>query len=251
MKVKVNRILLHNHSTWSDGHMSLNAIARLGEYLHVSAVVMSEHDYYFSPTKWQDYIEACRQASTPRCAIIPGIEYSSPNDDIHIVTMGTPHYHGARKDLVETISALRAEGGAAILAHPRRRDCFDKVSRELISVLDGIEIWNRKVDGLKPVEAYFKFALNHSLATTVVMDLHTWRQIFPMWNEIGAGAQILDGNIVATALRKRQISPACVLGKLRPGLERGSSLSLKTLAVAERSRLFLRDIRDAVFPASA
>src|SRR5258708_39714909 len=105
--MKIHRVVLHNHSTWSDGTMSLATIARLGENLRVSAVIMSEHDFDFTLPKWQDYVEACRLASTPKCQIVPGIEYSSPNDDIHIVTMGTPRFHGARNDLVETISAVR------------------------------------------------------------------------------------------------------------------------------------------------
>jgi hypothetical protein len=237
-------VFLHNHSTWSDGHMSLNTIARLGARLGASAVVMSEHDFDFTPTKWGDYVQACREASTVRCDIIPGIEYSSPDDDIHVVTMGTSRFHGARRDLPETLSWVRQEGGAAVLAHPGRRDSFNKISQDLVDVLDGIEIWNRKVDGLLPVNDYFRFAQNRGLAPIVAMDLHTWRQIFPMWNEIPAGPKPLDGNIVATALRKRLIAPACIMGKLEAGLDRGFSPALGTLAAAEQFRRILRNIRD-------
>jgi hypothetical protein len=241
-------VWLHNHSTWSDGHISLRAIARLGELLGASAVVMSEHDFDFTPTKWEDYVEACRVASTTKCVIIPGVEYSSPDDDIHVVTMGTSHFHGARQDLVETLSAVRTEGGAAVLAHPRRRDSFHKISEDLVATLDGVEIWNRKVDGLSPVDIYFRLARNRGLAPIVAMDLHTWRQIFPMWNEMSAGPEPLDGNAVAAALRNRQIAPACILGKLEAGLDSGFSFALSTLAVAERLRGLLRDLRDAARP---
>jgi predicted metal-dependent phosphoesterase TrpH len=242
----IQRVLLHNHSTWSDGHMSLSTIARLGELLGASAVVMSEHDYDFTSLKWDDYIIACRQASTQKCTVVPGIEYSSHNGDIHIVTVGTPCFHGTYRDLVDTITAVRAEGGAAVLAHPRRRDCFDKITNEVLAVLDGVEIWNRKVDGLLPARLYFEFARSHALATTVGMDLHAWRQIFPMWNEIDAGSEPLDGKIVATALRQRKIAPACILGELAASLEGGFSIALGTLASAERARCILRDTRDVV-----
>jgi hypothetical protein len=236
---------LHNHSTWSDGQLSLNAIARLGEYLGASAVVMSEHDFDFTQMKWEDYLPACQEASTRKCVIIPGIEYSSPNDDIHVVTMGTGRFHGARRDLPETLSSVRSAGGAAVLAHPRRRGSFNKMSEDLVSALDGIEIWNRKVDGLLPVDAYFRLARNRGLAPIVAMDLHTWRQVFPIWNEIPAGQQPLDGNSVAAALRNRQIAPACITGRLEPGLDRGSSLTLIALAIAEQFRRLLRDRQDA------
>jgi hypothetical protein len=159
--------------------------------------------------------------------------------------MGTSLFHGARNDLFETLSSVRSEGGAAVLAHPTRRDSFNKISSELLDLLDGIEIWNRKVDGLSPVSVYFKFARDHGLASIVAMDLHTWRQVFPMWNEMPAGSQPLDGNTIAAALRKRVIAPACILGKLEAGLDRGSSLTLNTLAAAEQFRRLLRNIRDA------
>jgi hypothetical protein len=242
--LKTDRVLLHNHSTWSDGHMSLTAIARVGERLGAAAVVMSEHDFDFSPTKWEEYVPACQQASTAKCVIIPGIEYSSPNDDIHVVTMGTSRFHGARRDLRETLTAIRSDGGATVLAHPRRRDCFDKVSGDLLDLLDGIEFWNRKVDGLSPVNTYFAFARDRGLAPIVAMDLHTWRQVFPLWNEVPVGPEALDGNRVAAALHKRIIAPACFLGKLEAGLDRGSSLTLASLAAAERFRRLVRDIRD-------
>jgi hypothetical protein len=227
--------------------MSLDTVARLGEYLGASAVVMSEHDYEFTSLKWDDYTSACRQASTRKCAVVPGIEYSSSNDDIHIVTVGTPYFHGARRNLVDTITAVRAEGGAAILAHPSRRNCFDKITADVLAVLDGVEIWNRKADGLLPAKAYFNFARSHGLATTVGMDLHAWRQVFPMWNEIDAGPGPLDGKIVATALRQRQIAPACMLGSLASGLEGGHSITLGILASTERARRVLRWVRDVSF----
>jgi hypothetical protein len=113
-------------------------------------------------------------------------------------------------------------------------------------VIDGIEIWNRKVDGLLPAKLYFDFARSYALATTVGMDLHAWRQIFPMWNKIDGGAEPLDGKIVATALRQRKITPACVLGGVAASFEGGFSIALGTLASAERARCILRDMRDVI-----
>lgn len=238
--------MLHNHSTWSDGRLSLGAVARVGERLGASAVLMSEHDFDFNPLKWDAYVAACREASTAKCAIIPGIEYSSPDEDLHVVTMGTPRFHGARQDLVTTLTAIRRDGGAGILAHPRRRDALSKVSDRLLEVVDGIEVWNRKTDGLRPVNAYFQFARDRGLAPIAAMDLHTWRQIFPMWNEISEGSEPLSGGVVAAALRKREISPACILGRVEPGLARRFSLALCALTAAEQLRRLLRDARTAI-----
>jgi hypothetical protein len=242
----ISRILLHNHSTWSDGRMSLDRIVRLGARLGAAAVVMSEHDFYFTPQKWEEYVNACQLASTERCTIIPGIEYSSPSDKIHVITMGSPYFYGARGDLVETLAAVRAAGGASVLAHPSRKGCFEMLSGEVINLLDAVEIWNRKVDGLLPVKAYFEFARSLNLATTVGMDLHSWRQIFPMWNEIDVHDGI-DGKSVALALRARAIKPAaCLIGKLENSLNAKSSLALTSLAAAEKCRCMLRNLRDGI-----
>ena len=169
-----------------------------------------------------------------------------PNDDIHVVTMGASDFHGARRDLVETLSVVRNHGGAAVLAHPRRRDALRGVTTELLDMLDGIEIWNRKLDGLMPVAAYIEFARNNGLSPVVAMDLHTWRQVFPMWNEIQAGDKQIDGDVVAQALRERQIAPGCIAGKLQTSFNGGFSLGLIFLAVAEHVRRHLRDVRDSI-----
>jgi hypothetical protein len=228
--------------------MPLEVIARIGERLGAAAIVMSEHDFDFDASKWECYLHACQRASTARCTIVPGIEYSSSNDDIHVVTVGSSDFHGARRDLVETLSAVREGGGAAILAHPRRRDAFHKAGNELLELLDGIEIWNRKLDGLIPVDAFYKFARSNSLAPIVAMDLHTWRQIFPMWNEIPAGSDPIEGSMIANALRRRETTPACIAGKLGAALDRGFSLGLSALAIAENLRCLVRGVRDAVRP---
>jgi predicted metal-dependent phosphoesterase TrpH len=228
--------------------MSLDGIAKLGEKLGATAVVMSEHDYCFTPLKWDEYLVACRQASTSRCKVIPGIEYSSPDDDFHVLSVGTPRFHGARRDLVDTLAEIRAEGGATVLAHPSRKNCFGKITPEILDQLDAIEIWNRKTDGLLPVKSYFQFSRARELGTTVGMDLHTWRQIFPMWNEIYSDSRVLDGRSIAASLRQRETVPACIVGKLAPCLGSDVSPALMILSAAERCRRVIRDMRDAIQP---
>jgi predicted metal-dependent phosphoesterase TrpH len=244
----ISRVLLHNHSTWSDGRMSLSGIAKLGARLGAAAVVMSEHDYYFSTPKWEEYVVACKQASIAECVIVPGIEYSSPNDDFHVLSVGTPRFHGARRDLIETLAEVRAEGGATVLAHPSRRNCFEKITSEMLGQLDAIEIWNRKADGLLPIRSYFDFARLHNLGATVGMDLHTWKQIFPMWNEVVSGSAAVDGALIATSLRRRQTVPACITGKLATSFVSIGSPALATLSMAETCRRVVRDMRDVIRP---
>ena len=238
------RILLHNHSVWSDGQMSLQTVAKWGLRFGADAVVMSEHDYHFTQTKWDDYKEACREASTNKCKIIPGIEYSSPADQIHIPTVGVDRFYGARRDIVELLSDIKAGGGAAVLAHPTRKNALAYLSADAENLLDGIEIWNRKVDGVLPVRSHYQLARTRNLATTIGMDLHTYRQVFPMWNEIETTSASLDGQSIADAIRARRITPACIFGKIAPGLGDRPSAAIRLLSATERLRRLARDFRD-------
>ena len=82
-------IALHNHSRWSyDGSWSLKGLARFFGTLGYDAVMMTEHDTGFDPDAFAAYRAECAAASTVRCRIIPGIEYSSPDNRIHILTWG-------------------------------------------------------------------------------------------------------------------------------------------------------------------
>lgn len=246
--MNIRRVLLHNHSTWSDGKLPLETLAKWGGRLGVAAVVMSEHDYHFTAQKWEDYVQACRLASTARCTIIPGIEYSSKDDSIHVITMGSANFHGARRDLTETLASVREAGGAAVWAHPVRKSASSKITKEIVALLDAVEVWNRKVDGLAPVRSLSRFARFHGLATTVGMDLHTHRQVCPLWNEINSDLSQLSGQVIAAAIRSREIAPVCILGKLEPVLGTAHSTAFRILNATESCRRVLRDIRDALQP---
>jgi len=81
-----------------------------------------------------------------------------------------------------------------------------------VNALDGAESWNRKVDALSRVDIYFRLARDRGLTLIVAMDLHTWRQIFPMWNEIPVGPDPLDGNTVAAAITPIIAQPLATRG---------------------------------------
>lgn len=65
-----------------------------------------------------------------------------------------------------------------------------------------------------------------------------------MWNLVAADTEPIDGKVIAGAVRERTIVPACIIGNLRPGLDRACSVEIGILATAEMLRRSLRNLRD-------
>jgi len=200
--MKPLRVVLHAHSTWSyDGRWSLVGIARLYGALGVRAVMMTEHDTGFDPGTFAAYRAACAAASTPRCTLIPGIEYSSPDNDIHILTWGLDRFLTEGRPIIETLEAVRAAGGVAVFAHPVRREAWRQFDAAWVPLLSGIELWNRKADGLSWGPEALALIRRTGLPATVGQDFHRWRQIWPLTHivQVAATGSLEAGLVVALA----------------------------------------------------
>lgn len=175
------RAVLHAHSTWSyDGHWSLSAIARIYGAMGVRAVMMSEHDTGFDPGSFAAYRAACAAASTARCTLIPGIEYSSPDNDIHILTWGMSRFLAEHRPVAETLGGVRDAGGVAVFAHPVRRAAWQQFDIAWVPYLAGVELWNRKSDGISWGIEALTLIRDTGLPATVGQDFHRLRQIWPL-----------------------------------------------------------------------
>jgi predicted metal-dependent phosphoesterase TrpH len=205
------RVVLHAHSVWSyDGHWQLSAIARLFGRLGADAVMMTEHDTGFPPEGFAAYRAACAAASTPRCRLIPGIEYSDPGNDVHILTWGLDRFLGAGRPVEATLRGVRAAGGAAVLAHPARRGAWRLFRDSWVPLLDGIEIWNRKTDGLAPGAQALRLQAATGLAPTVGVDFHRLRHFYPLDHLSEAANGTGDAGLEATlvqAIREGRLVP--------------------------------------------
>ena len=175
------KVVLHAHSTWShDGKWPLNRIARTFGLLGVDAVMMTEHDTGFDPSRFAEYRAACADASTSHCQLIPGIEYSSPENDIHILTWGLHEFLEAHRPVQETLERVHKGGGVAVMAHPVRRDAWAKVEPGWLPLLAGIELWNRKSDGLCWEKRARELIAESGVKATVGMDFHRAKQLYPL-----------------------------------------------------------------------
>lgn len=190
------RVAFHAHSTWSyDGHWGLGRIARTFGRLGFDAVMMTEHDTGFAADRFEEYRLACDSASTRRCRLIAGIEYSDPKNDIHILAWGSDRFLGEGRPVATTLQEVRAAGGVAMFAHPVRRDAWRLFDDAWTPLLDGIEIWNRKADGVAPGEEALRLQARTGLRPLAGLDFHRPRQLYPLDNLVELDAADPHGSM--------------------------------------------------------
>jgi len=180
------RAAFHVHSEWSyDAEIPLARIAELFRGRRCEAVFMCEHDRGFDAERFGAYVEACREASLPGGPLlVPGIEYASPDDRVHVPVWGPVPFLGEGAPTTELLRAVEAHGGSAVLAHPVRRDAWQAFEPEWLALSKGIEIWTRKWDGWAPNRRACRMAAEAGLVGVGALDLHMAHQLFPLSMEL-------------------------------------------------------------------
>ena len=238
---RIARAAMHAHSLWShDGRWPLSRVARLFGAMGCEAVLMSEHDTGFPFERWDEYGAACEEASTARCRLIPGIEWSRPDNDWHFPSWGMgPAAEGRPVEAI--LEHIAASEGAAVLAHPRRRDVWRRFDPLWAPGLAGVEVWNRKSDGLASFGPAWAIAREHGLPPLTGVDFHGPKQVWPALAlfEIGAG-ESLTLPVAVRALRDGRVRPAFGARPLAaPDGARDEALHAR-MSRLERLRLGLR-----------
>ncbi len=231
-------IVLHAHSEWSyDGSWTLSAIARLFGALGVDVVMMTEHDDGFSESRFTAYRAACAEASTPRCTLVPGIEYSSPENDIHLLTWGFGGFLGEHRPVAATLRDVASEGGVAIFAHPARRDAWRSYDDAWTPLLHGVELWNRKTDGVAPGEQGLALMRRTGLPGLAGVDFHRINQLYPLDHRLEIGGAASSGDIGETVIA------AIRAGTLTPRVFRRPLIADSDFSLHRRAELLRRGAR--------
>ena len=241
------RAVLHAHSTWSyDGTWTLEQIARAYGAFGIDAVMMTEHDTGFDPARFEEYRAACANASTKRCTLIPGIEYSSPDNDIHILTWGLGGFLAEHRPVFETLRAVETGGGVAIFAHPIRREAWRSFEDDWVPYLSGIELWNRKSDGFLWGAEAWNLIQRTGLPATLGQDFHNWRQFYPLTHlfdlhhdddlETGMVATLRSGRSSAQAFRRPVLGEKGIPAHMPYKQMEKARRSLRNLRLAKQGR---------------
>jgi hypothetical protein len=213
------------------------AFARRG----CSVVLMSEHSRGFSAAKWQEYVEACAKASTAQVTLVPGIEYGDSDNVVHIPVWGTVPFFGSAPGIGELLTEATEAGGTAVLAHPWRRDAWRRVEPQWRQYLTGVEVWNRKYDGVAPNPHAFELSDQWQVSPFAALDFHTRRQFFPLSlaleliESAGAAPGPVSVDNVYAALASERFAPHALgipLSRLRSGLP---AAALRTLEAGRRT----------------
>jgi hypothetical protein len=224
----------HVHSEWSyDGTWKLDELAREFSRRGYQVMLMTEHDRGFTQSRWMDYRRACRELSSDKMLVVPGIEYSDPENIVHILTWGNVPFLGENLPTRSVLEAVRNAGGVAVLAHPSRRKAWQRFDASWSEYLTGIEVWNRKTDGWRPSPDAPELLAAAACHPFVGMDFHERRQLFPL-------AMVLDcpmplsHEVVLDCLRNRRCEPQAFDIALKPGVRDVLQISLLPFETARR-----------------
>jgi hypothetical protein len=194
------RAAAHVHSEWSDdAHWPLARIADAFGQRGYQAVLLSEHSRGLTAAQWDDYRVACAQASTDDVLLVPGIEYNDPDNVVHVPVWGDLPFFGAEPDTAELLAQVAVAGGTSVLAHPWRREAWRRVQPAWAAWLTGVEVWNRKYDGIAPNPRALALARQHNLRPFVAVDFHTSRQFFPLAVSLTVETTTVDAVYAALA----------------------------------------------------
>jgi hypothetical protein len=199
------RAAAHIHSEWSDdGTWTLAALVDAFAERGADVLLMSEHSRGLTAGGWVEFHTACAKASTPQLLVVPGIEYNDLDNVVHVLVWGDLPFYGRTPDIGRLLEQLDVDGGVAVLAHPWRRQAFERIEDEWVGHLTAIELWNRKYDGWAPNRAAADLAGAAGLPMFAGLDFHRSRQFFPLRVEVDVDRGVAEG-----------LTPAMVYAALR------------------------------------
>ncbi|MEW1976061.1 hypothetical protein AB0301_13460 [Microbacterium profundi] len=178
----VLRLAPHIHSSFSDdSDWELGRLVRVLRRAGFDGALVCDHDRTMDAGTWARIQNECdRIGDETGFVLVPGVEYQDPDHVVHLPVFGRAPFYGRSPVIDDLVRGARSDGAAAIFAHPRRRDAWREFDPAWAPHLAGIEVWNRKYDGIRPNDWALAQAQRHGLPATVALDWHGPRQLFPL-----------------------------------------------------------------------
>lgn len=201
------RLAAHIHSAFSDDcDWPLDRITRALRRQGYDGALVCEHDREMTVDTWERIREECARISDTGFLVVPGIEYQDPTHTVHMPVYGPAPFFGSSPPVQDALQHARSHGAIGVLAHPRRRDAYRVITEADLQLAAGIEVWNRKYDGIRPNEWAMGKAADHDLIAFSALDFHGPRQFFPLSMDLR-----IDGDptvpAVLAAMRSGQAAP--------------------------------------------
>jgi hypothetical protein len=233
------------HSHWSDdATWKLPDIAAAFGERGVRVVLLADHSREFQPERLDEYAAACAEASTERVLLVPGIEYNDPDNVVHVPVWGQVPFYGHTPAITDLLGKVAADGGVAVLAHPWRREAWRRYDPAWTPLLAGVEVWNRKYDGLAPNRHAAALAEREGLRPFASVDFHTRRQLFPLSVELTLDGPRVDRTTVERALAAGRFVPMLRDRPVSKVLRGPDGLALRAVeTVRRRASPVLRGLR--------
>jgi hypothetical protein len=229
----------HVHSEWSyDATWSLFKLASEFGRNGFRVVMLTEHDRGFCETRRLMHRDACAKASTESVLLVPGIEYSDPDNVIHILVWGPVPFLGEGRPTLEMLKAVKDHGGVAVMAHPSRRSAWQRFDPVWCNYLLGMEIWNRKTDGWAPSSDAQRLIAGTALMPFVCLDFHAQNQMFPLSMALDIGGEI-DESSVLNSFRARACKPVAFSEPVYDVLNGWQGMALKPAEKLRRTSAFM------------
>jgi predicted metal-dependent phosphoesterase TrpH len=186
---------LHMHSRHSfDGVMSPAHMVQLGRRRGLAGIAVSDHNTIAGG------LEARAANSDPNFLVVVGAEIATEVGDILGLFL---HREIVSRRSLEVVDEIHAQGGIAILPHPYAH--HQNLTPELLSRLDGVEIYNGRDKRDYSLQTQAEFVEPYGLATVANSDAHLHWEIGRACTEVEIARP--DAEALREAILARRCRP--------------------------------------------
>ena len=198
---------LHVHSSLSyDGRDPVDLILEQAAAVGLDALAITDHDEIDAS------LEMVEKAPSYGLIGIPGIEVSSKAG--HVLGLGVEKRVAPGLSYEETLTAIREQGGVAVVPHPfqeSRHGVMARITREQLAEADAIEVYNSRLITGRANRQAERFARTRGIPMTAGSDAHISEMVGQAVTRVGASDPSADA--ILEAIRRGDTS---IEGKRTP-----------------------------------